>query len=67
MYKYSYHYQDKKERLIFRYDMAPHHKEIDTFPHHKHTHTNRVIKADDPSLAKILDEIDDLIGIKALI
>jgi hypothetical protein len=23
-YKYSYHYQDATEQLIFRYDMAPH-------------------------------------------
>ncbi len=36
IYKYSYHYQDKAEKIVFRYDMAPHHKEIKTFPHHKH-------------------------------
>jgi hypothetical protein len=37
VYKYSYHYQDSKENLIFRYDMAPHHSDIKTYPHHKHT------------------------------
>jgi len=33
---YAYHYQDKNGVLIFRYDNAPHHAEIKTFPHHKH-------------------------------
>jgi hypothetical protein len=26
VYKYSYHYQDRNSDLIFRYDMAPHHR-----------------------------------------
>ncbi len=34
--KYRYHYMNKESRLIFRYDNAPHHKNIRTFPHHKH-------------------------------
>ena len=34
--KYKYHFQNADDCLIFRYDNAPHHKEIDTFPHHKH-------------------------------
>lgn len=42
VYKYSYHYQDRNSDLIFRYDMAPHHPEIKTFPHHKHIHSNNV-------------------------
>jgi len=33
-YKYSYNYQDRNNHLIFRYDMAPHHKDALTFPHH---------------------------------
>jgi hypothetical protein len=28
-YKYSYHYQDCNGLLIFRYDMVPHHQEIE--------------------------------------
>ncbi len=35
-YKYSYHYQDEAGQLLFRYDMAPHHPDVMTFPHHKH-------------------------------
>jgi hypothetical protein len=33
IYKYTYHYQNQHGNLIFRYDMAPHHKEIESFPH----------------------------------
>ncbi len=62
VYKYSYHYQDRNSDLIFRYDMAPHHREIKTFPHHKHIHSNNVIEAFSPAFAQVLDEICDLIG-----
>ncbi len=36
-YIYSYHWQDKDGSLRIRWDNAPHHKDIKTFPHHKHT------------------------------
>jgi len=62
VYKYSYHYQDRNGNLIFRYDMAPHHREVETFPHHKHIHSNKVMAPSAPALAQVLDEIDDLIG-----
>lgn len=60
-YKYSYHYQDKYRKIIFRYDMAPHHREIETFPHHKHINSENVIKSSALSLAEVLDEIEGLI------
>lgn len=62
VYKYSYHYQDRNGDLIFRYDKAPHHRGIGTFPHHKHIHSNKVVEASAPGLAQVLDEIDDLLG-----
>jgi len=34
--EYVYHYQGADEKLIFRYDNAPHYPSISTFPHHKH-------------------------------
>lgn len=34
--KYSYHWQDEKNKLICRWDNAPDWKNISTFPHHKH-------------------------------
>ncbi|MCA6562022.1 MAG: hypothetical protein IM516_05895 [Pseudanabaena sp. M158S2SP1A06QC] len=27
---------DENQVMIFRYDNAPHHAEVSTFPHHKH-------------------------------
>ena len=62
IYKYAYHYHDRVGNLIFRYDMALHHREIPTFPHHKHTHSNRVIESSPPTLAQVPEEIDDAIG-----
>lgn len=34
--KYSYHWQDAQGRLISRWDNSPHHRELSTFPHHRH-------------------------------
>ena len=34
--KYRHHWQDRNGRLIKRWDNAPHHPEVDTFPHHLH-------------------------------
>lgn len=34
---YSYHWQDKEKNLVVRWDNAPHHKDLKTAPHHKHT------------------------------
>ena len=47
-YKYSYHYQDNNRSLIFRYDMAPHLRNIETFPHHKHEGDNKVVALKGP-------------------
>jgi hypothetical protein len=52
---YSYHYQ-KGNELIFRYDSAPHHPEISTFPHHKHV-GDSVLPASLPNLEQVLYEI----------
>ena len=59
-YKYSYHYQNKAEKVVFRYDMAPHHKEIKTFPHHKHIGSEKVIESLAPTLGEVLQEIEGL-------
>ena len=34
--KYSYHWQNKNGDILIRWDNAPHHKELKTFPHHRH-------------------------------
>lgn len=33
---YRHHWQDGSGRLLKRWDNAPHHPEIETFPHHLH-------------------------------
>ncbi len=32
----SFHWQDSNNQMIARWDNAPHHKHLKTFPHHKH-------------------------------
>ena len=51
-YKYSYHYQDKAEKVVFRYDMAP---------HHKYMGSEEVIESLTPSLSQVLQEIEGIL------
>lgn len=53
--RYSYHYQ--KDATIFRYDNAPHHSSISTYPHHKHEATARIVASTPPNLSDVFDEI----------
>ena len=41
--KYRLHYMDSAGQMLFRYDNAPHHPEIDSYPHHKHT-SDKIVK-----------------------
>ncbi len=55
---YAYTYLRAGKR-VFRYDNAPHHPEIITFPHHKHIGpADRLAPADQPSLHQVLAEIE---------
>ncbi len=54
---YRFHYEDSRGNLVFRYDNAPHHPELPTFPHHKHLGDGRVVEAREPSLPSVIDEI----------
>jgi 2'-5' RNA ligase len=56
----KYHYQDAAGNLIFRYDNAPHHSHLATFPAHKHI-GDRVVEAEPPELNEVLREIDAII------
>lgn len=58
--KYKYHYMDNKKEMIFRYDNAKHHPEIETFPHHKHTN-EMIEESNEPELIDVLTEIQDRI------
>ena len=54
--KYRYHYMNEAQVMIFRYDNAPHHVEIVSFPHHKHE-VDDIKESLEPSLEQVLLEI----------
>jgi hypothetical protein len=58
--EYSYHYQTADGTLIFRYDNSPHHRQIATFPHHKHT-TEGIVDSRPLHLIDVLREIDTIL------
>jgi hypothetical protein len=58
-HRYSYHYM-QGEKTVFRYDNAQHHRQIKTFPHHKHV-GRKVVAAVEPTLKQVLEEITTLI------
>ncbi len=54
---YAYTYLRWKT-LTFRYDNAPHHPEIITYPHHKHIGpSGHLSPTDQPTLSQVLTEI----------
>lgn len=54
---YSYHYQDGKANLIFRYDNSEHHPEVGTYPHHKHVSEGPPISSREVNLDEVILEI----------
>jgi len=57
--KYRYQYMDEKQTLVFRYDNAPHHKTVKSFPHHRHA-PGKVTDSKESDLNDILLEIASL-------
>lgn len=55
---YRYHFQEKNNRLIFRFDNAPHFPDIETFPHHKHL-PNQVEPSEKPSISEVINEVQN--------
>lgn len=56
--KYSYHWQDADGNCIVRWDNAPHHQAITTFPFHKHVGEQETITESPPmKLNAVLDSI----------
>ena len=55
--KRDYRYQYVREgKAVFRYDNAPHHPRIATFPRHKHV-GRKTLASDGPTLSQVLDEV----------
>lgn len=56
--KYSYHWQTKTGKIICRWDNAPHHPNIKTFPHHKHKGSKQnVLPSEEITLEKVLEAL----------
>jgi hypothetical protein len=53
---YRYHFQDRKNRMVFRYDNTPHFPKLDTYPHHKHI-SGKVIAVDQPTIFAVIEEV----------
>jgi hypothetical protein len=53
---YRYHFQDKQNNLIFRYDNTPHFPDLENFPHHKHLSDN-IISSQEPSVLEVIGEV----------
>ena len=54
--EYRFQYMDKNKNLICRWDSAPHHKEIPTFPYHFHT-KKEVSESKKMNFIDVLDDI----------
>ena len=56
--RYSYHVFDNKDDIVVRWDNAPHHTKIKTFPHHKH---EKVIESEEMDVEKTIKELEKII------
>lgn len=57
---YSYHWQDVNGNQIIRWDNAPHHKDITTYPHHLYK-DDKVFESYDIDYISIFKVIENLI------
>lgn len=55
---YRYHYQSSVGKTIFRYDDAPHHPNIKTYPHHKHLF-DKVLEYSHPDIETVIKEVKE--------
>jgi hypothetical protein len=55
--KYRYHLQSSSNDLIARWDNAPHHRSVPTFPHHRHDGEGKVHPTLPVSVSEVLDAI----------
>lgn len=51
--KYSYHWQDKSGSLLSRWDNAPHHKDLLSYPHHRHLKDADIVATTERNLSEI--------------
>ena len=54
---YSFHWMDKYNNLIIRWDNAPYHQGISTYPHHKHKN-NEIKESYEIALEEVVQYIE---------
>lgn len=54
---YAYHWQGAKHTLRVRWDNAPHHSHLSTYPHHKHVGSN-VLPGKETTFEDVLRHIE---------
>lgn len=59
--KYRYHLMDGQNQLVFRYDNAPHHPEIATFPDHKHLPNDLLSESAALNFADVFSEVESYV------
>ena len=57
-FRYAYHWQDAAGELLVRWDNAPHHREVATFPDHFHNGPT-VEPSVQPTIREVLDYISE--------
>ena len=57
---YSYQWQSLDDKTIERWDNAPHHKNISTYPHHRHK-DDKVLPSEEITLEDILKHIRQIL------
>jgi len=55
--KCRYHLQSLSDELVTRWDNAPHHHSVSTFPHHRHDSQGKVHPTLPMSVSEVLDSI----------
>ena len=61
--KYRFHLTNANDEMVFRYDNAPHHPEIATYPRHKHVEGEKVPRrSKEVGLKDVLLEIEEMIS-----
>ena len=62
--KYSFQWMAENYELKIRWDNAPHHRQISTFPHHKHIkHEENIQESEEHTIEEILELIKSKINL----
>lgn len=57
---YSYHWQNEDGSLRVRWDNSPHHKSLQTFPHHKHI--PELAESEEMSIEDVIEAIKEMLA-----